>query len=124
MYAALGLFVFELATVPFSEEEHRRSWRHEPVSLVGERDSAQFVGPRDDVKTLSGILAPELAGSYAEIDTLNDMADAGEPYTFVDGTGRVWGEYVIVALDLRKQHLLIDGVPRMVDFAIDLKRIR
>lgn len=124
MLAALGLFVFELATIPFGEVQRRRDWRHEPVKLVGARDQSQFVGPGDDLITLSGILVPGVAGSFAAIDTLVDMAGAGENYTFVDGAGRVWGEYAILALDTRSKYLMIDGVARMIDFALDLRRIR
>jgi phage protein U len=123
MLASLGLFVFELASMPFGEQQRRRDWRHEAAKRVGARDSAQFVGPGDDLITLSGILAPEAIGSYGSIDTLVEMADEGEIYTFVDGTGRVLGEYAILALDTRSKHLMVDGVPRMVDFGLDLRRV-
>lgn len=124
MLAALGLFVFELASLPFGEVQRRRDWRHEPAKRIGARDTGQFVGPGDDLVTLSGILVPGVAGSYASLDMLVEMADAGENYSFVDGTGRVWGEYAILALDTRSKYLMIDGVARMVDFALDLRRIR
>jgi len=123
MLASLGLFVFELATFPFSEQTRRRGWKHARTARVGAPDAAQFVGAGDDKITLSGILAPEAVGSYGAIDTLIDMADAGDAYQLVDGTGRVWGAFVIEAIDERRKHLMIDGVPRLIDFAVDLGRV-
>lgn len=122
MLASLGLFVFDLASLPFSEQQRRRDWRHEPARLVGARDSAQFTGPGEDLITLNGTLVAEI-GSWASLDTLVEMADAGEVYQFVDGGGKVWGDYVIAALDTRSRHLMVDGVPRATDFAIDLRRV-
>lgn len=124
MLASLGLFVFELPSLPYGELQRRRDWRHEDAKRVGARSALQFTGPGDDLVTLNGVIAPGVVGSFASLDTLTEMADAGETYSFVDGTGRVWGEFVIAALDLRQKHLMVDGVPRVIDFAIDLKRAR
>lgn len=118
--AALGLFVFQLATLPFSELRRRQEWRHARVQRVGARDAAQFVGPGEDTVSIGGVLLPEAAGSYAAIDTLREMAAQGERYPFVDGTGRVWGSFVITGLDEGRTHLLNNGVPRKVDFTLDL----
>lgn len=123
MLAALGLFVFETGSLPFSELQRRRDWRHERAARVGARDASQFVGPGDDLVTLEGVLVPGVAGSFAAIDSLVDMAETGDTYQLVDGTGRVWGGYVILALDERRKHLMIDGVPRLADFALDLRRV-
>lgn len=123
MLAALGLFVFELPSLPFAEATHRREWRHERAGRVGVRDASQYVGPGDELVTLNGVLAPGVVGSYGAIDTIVEMGDSGDVFEFVDGTGRVWGSFVIVGLDTRRRHLMIDGAPRMIDFAIDLRRV-
>jgi len=118
--AALGLFVFQLPTLPFDELRRRQEWRHARVQRVGARDASQFLGPGDDVVTIGGVLMPGVAGSYASIVTLRDMAAQGDSYPFVDGIGQVWGSFVITALDERRGFLLDNGVPRKVDFALDL----
>jgi len=117
---ALGLFVFQLATLPFSELRRRQEWRHGRVQRVGARDASQFLGPGDDTITIGGVLMPEAAGSYAAIETLRAMAGEGDRYPFVDGTGKVWGSFVITGLDEGRGYLLDNGVPRKVDFALDL----
>ncbi|MES2339579.1 MAG: phage tail protein [Pseudomonadota bacterium] len=123
MLAALGLFVFDITSLPFGELTHKREWKHEAAPRVGARDGSQFVGPGEDSVSLSGALVPGVVGRFAALDTLVDMADRGDTYQFVDGTGRVWGGYVILLLDTRRKHLMIDGVPRWVDFTIDLRRV-
>lgn len=123
MLAALGLFVFELPTLPFSEAQRRRGWRHESADRFGARAASQFVGTGDDTVTFSGALVPGVAGSFAAIDTLIDMGDRGDTYQLVGGDGAVWGGFVIVGLDTRSKHIMVDGTPRLVDFTLDLRRV-
>jgi uncharacterized protein len=124
MLAALGLFIFELASAPFDELNRTMDWRHGSSERFGARAASQYLGPGEDAVTITGAIAPEITGSYAALGTLVEMADTGDSYDFVDGTGIVWGAFVIERLDQRHQTLLINGVPRKIDFAIDLKRVK
>ena len=90
---------------------------------MGARDASQFVGPGDDSLSIGGCVVPEGGGSFASIETLRDMAATGEVYPFVEGTGRVLGNFVIVGLDERAGYLMDDGRPRKVDFTLDLSRV-
>lgn len=123
MLAALGLFVFDLATFPFAEMSRRSDWRHTKSERVGARAASQFLGPGEEAVTLAGAIVPGLAGSYAALTTLRQMADQGEAWPLVDGNGIVWGNYSITGMDERRRHLLVDGTPRIVDFTLDLDRI-
>jgi phage protein U len=123
MLMSLGLFVFELPTLLYSELQRRSDWRHAASDRMGARPARQFVGPGDDLMTLSGSLMPEAAGSFASIETLRAMADAGDAYPLVEGTGVVIGQFVILALDERKSGFIDNGLARKTDFAIDLARV-
>ena len=123
MLAALGLFVFETASLPFGEFTRREDWRHVRSPRIGERDAVQFVGPGEDRVTIAGCLIPGYAGRHSAIETLRDMAASGEPQALLDGTGAVWGSYTIDSLDRRGSYLTIDGVPRKVDFTLELSRV-
>ncbi|MBX9860690.1 MAG: phage tail protein [Sphingomonas sp.] len=120
--AALGLFIFEFASWPFDELSRRSDWGHASAARTGARDALQFTGPGDESVSIGGKLAPEVAGSFGAIDILRAMADEGDEYQFVLGTGDVWGGYVIVGLDERRKYMLVDGTPRLIDFTVDLKR--
>lgn len=122
MLASLGLFVFDMASLPFAELSRKRDWRHARSERVGVRDAFQFTGPGQDRVTLSGAVLPGVVGSFAAIETLREMADAGEMHQLADGSGRIWGGFVIQVLDERRRHLTIDGQPRMIDFTIELER--
>lgn len=120
--AALGLFVFELATFLPSKIDRDRQWSHPANPRVGARDALQFTGVGPDTLSVAGAIVPEAAGSYGSIDTLVKMADEGEAWAFVDGAGKVWGNYVITGMREARVHLMDDGTPRMIDFSIDLMR--
>ena len=120
--AALGLFIFEFATWPFEEMTRDADWGHASAPRVGARDALQFTGPGDERVSIAGKLAPEVAGSFSAIETLRAMADEGDEYQFVLGTGDVWGGFVITRLSEQRKAMLVDGTPRLIDFTMDLKR--
>ncbi|STO65212.1 bacteriophage tail protein GpU [Escherichia coli] len=67
MMMVLGLYVFMLRTVPYQELQYQRSWRHAANSRVNRRPSTQFLGPDNDMLTLSGVLMPEITGGQAVV---------------------------------------------------------
>jgi phage protein U len=122
MLAALGLFVFDLTTAPFEELERDAEWRHTSEARFGVRPGSQYLGPGDDQISLTGALVPEIAGSQSAIETIRAMGDQGEAYPLVDGAGRVFGHYKILRLREHQGAFLDNGVPRRIDFSIELQR--
>lgn len=124
MLAALGLFVFEPATFPFAGLTRRSGWKHARSERVGTRDASQFTGPGGDEISIEGAIIPEAqSGSFGAIEDLRKMADDGERYPLVDGSGTVWGEFVIVAMNEGRHYIMVDGTPRLVEFSLDLERV-
>lgn len=119
---ALGMFAFGIDTAAYNELQRKMDWRHAKSERFGARPASQFVGPGDDVVTLNGVLVPELGGDHASLDRLAEMADTGDNWPLVDGRGDVWGNYRIVALDRRHRTIMAGGIPRQIDFAMDLER--
>ncbi|HUD90230.1 phage tail protein [Sphingobium sp.] len=117
---ALGMFLFELGSLPFEELQHKMDWRHARAPRIGARDATQFVGPGDETVTLSGAVYTELSNGVVSLEDLRAMADQGEAWPLVAGSGRVYGNFVITAIDERQVHLMADGTPRRIDFGIDL----
>ena len=116
MMLSLGPFAFSLDTLPYQELQRRSEWRWSANARVGARPAAQFVGLGEDTITLSGHLLPSVAGDPASLDTLRDMAGAGEAWPLVDGQGVVHGAYVITSLDDRRSTFFADGAARRVEF--------
>lgn len=122
MMLSLGMFVFSLSTLAYQELQRQTNWRHASNSRVGAPPALQFVGRGDDTITLPGIILPELAGSVLSLDALRLMANTGKAWPMVEGTGRIYGLWVIESLSETKTVFFRDGTPRRVEFTLTLKR--
>lgn len=120
---SLGMFAFEMGTLPFQELGRKTGWRYAATERLGTRPAVQYLGPGDDDVGLSGALIPGFAGSFSSLDTLREMGNTGDAWPLVTGSGRVLGNYRIEELSEKETNFLIDGVPRKGDFSITLKRV-
>lgn len=120
---SLGTFVFAIDTLLFEELTRRRAWRHSRSQRINARDSNQFVGPGDDIVTLSGLAHADLQDGVASIDQLAAMGDTGGIWPLLDGNGKVWGSFVIEELQERSRAFFPDGTPKAIEFGLDLSRV-
>lgn len=118
----LGMFVFSLPTLAYQELQRQTQWKFASNARVGRRDAVQFTGKGDDTITLSGWIAPELTGSVFSLDALRLMADTGKSWFLIQGTGRIYGSYVIESMDEGRTVLDSDGDAKRIEFTIKLKR--
>lgn len=123
MMMALGLYVFGLYTVPYQQLQRQISWRHPSSSRLGKRPSRQFVGPGDDIITLSGVLYPELTGGKISLAALKAMGDEGMAWPLIEGTGIFYGLFVIEELSETDSTFFPDGAPRKIEFSLKLTRV-
>ncbi|HEX8583045.1 MAG TPA: phage tail protein [Allosphingosinicella sp.] len=120
MLMSLGMFLFSIPTLAHDELQRKMDWRHARTNRFGAADATQFVGPGDETVSVSGSAFAELSKGAASLDQLREMASNGEAWPLVDGTGQVFGAYVITAIDERRSYFFPDGTPRKIDFGIDL----
>ncbi|SDU87913.1 phage tail protein [Pseudomonas mucidolens] len=123
MMLSLGMFVFSLSTLAYQELQRQTEWRHASNSRVGAAPARQFVGRGDDTITLPGVILPELAGSALSLDALRLMANTGKAWPMVEGSGRIYGLWIIDGLSETKTLFFRDGTPRRIEFTVNLKRI-
>ncbi|PHM30145.1 phage tail protein [Xenorhabdus innexi] len=123
MMAALGLFVFMLKTTPYQSFQHKQNWRHAFNSRVGARPAWQFIGPDNDTITLTGDLYPELTGGSLSLTALKLMADSGKAWSLIDGSGSIYGMFVIESIDETKTEFMSGGTPRKISFTLTLRRV-
>lgn len=122
MMMCLGQFVFSLSTLAFTELQRQTNWRHAATSRVGTRAAHQYLGPGDDTITLPGTILPEF-GQRVSLDTIDQMADTGQAHVLVDGTGRVYGQFVITDKTETGSYFDQGGTPKRIEFSITLKRV-
>lgn len=123
MLMALGLFVFSVPTLAYDELSRKSAYRHAFTPRVGTRDAAQFTGAGEESVSISGSVFHELADGEASISELRTMGESGQTWALVDGTGKVWGSYVIVTVDEKHRAFFPNGTPRQIDFGIELMRV-
>ncbi|QGW78473.1 oxidoreductase [Pseudomonas alkylphenolica] len=123
MMMALGMFVFSLETLAYQEFQRQTDWRHGSTSRIGTNPARQFLGRGDDSITLPGVLLPALAGSPLSLDTLRMMADTGKAWPLVEGTGKIYGLWVIESLSDNRTVFFKDGAARRIEFTLKLTRI-
>lgn len=123
MMLALGMFVFSLSTAAYQELQRQTEWRHASNNRVGAAPARQFIGRGDDTITLPGIILPELAGSALSLDALRLMANTGKAWPMVEGSGQIYGLWIIESLSETKTLFFRDGTPRRIEFILSLKRI-
>ncbi|WP_323855952.1 phage tail protein [Xenorhabdus koppenhoeferi] len=103
--------------------QHQQSWRYGFNNRIGARPAFQFMGPDNDTLTLSGALYPEITGGRLSLLTLELMAESGKAWSFLDGSGTIYGMFIIESLDQTKSEFFIDGAARKIDFTVTLKRV-
>ncbi|KAB2320560.1 phage tail protein [Klebsiella quasipneumoniae] len=123
MMMVLGLFVFQLRTVPYQQLQYQRNWRHVTNNRVNRRPTTQFLGPDSDQLTLSGVLMPEVTGGRLSLLALELMAEQGKAWPLIEGGGTIYGMYVIESLNQTKTEFFSSGEARKIEFSLGLKRV-
>lgn len=123
MMLALGMFVFMRQTLPYQNMQRETNYRWPSNSRTGKRDAFQFLGVGEEKITLSGVLYPELTGGRLTMTTVRLMAEEGHAWPLLDGTGTIYGMYVINSVSETGSLFFADGSPRKIDFTLTLTRV-
>lgn len=122
MMMTYGTFVFSVATAAYDQLQRQMSWRHPSSERLCARPARQYVGPGDDTINLQGTITAELATDLRVLEELRELADQGRPQALVEGTGRVYGSYLLVSLNETRKEFFHDGTPRLIEFQMQLER--
>ena len=123
MMMILGMFPFALQTTPYQTSNQSNTWRHVKNDRVGKSPRYQYIGPDEEPITLSGTLYPEISGGDVSLTTLETMAYTGRAWPLIEGTGKIYGMYVIDGLTQNRTEFFQDGKARKIDFTLTLKKV-
>lgn len=123
MMMILGMFPFALQTTPYQTSNQSNTWRHVKNDRVGKSPRYQYIGPDEEPFTLSGTLYPEISGGNVSLTTLKTMAFTGRAWPLIEGTGAIYGMYVIEGLTQNRTEFFQDGKARKIEFTLSLKRV-
>lgn len=118
---SLGGFKFGIATAAYEELSQNHSWRWAQQDRIGRKPSQQAVGPDATLISLQGRIYPHWNGGLSQMIDLKALGDSMAPLLMVDGTGRIWGKFVMVKLSETQKSLNEVGQPRRQDFTLELK---
>src|SRR5471030_1957154 len=123
MMLTLGFFVFQLQTVPYQSLQRSVDYRWPSNSRIGQRPTVQFLGGSEEKITLSGVLMPEITGGRLSLLALNVMADEGKAWPLLEGSGTIYGMFVVNSISETRTEFFSDGSARKIEFTLTLTRV-
>ncbi|SEK38270.1 hypothetical protein SAMN04487787_101689 [Kosakonia sacchari] len=123
MMLALGLFVFMRQTLPFQGMNRSSAFNWKNNARVGKRAAYQYIGPGEETINITGDLYPELTGGVLSLSAVRLMAEQGGAWPLIDGTGMIYGMYVISKVTENGSEFYSDGSPRKINFTLELTRV-
>ena len=100
---------------------HDTSWAE--IATLGRLDSLQWMGPKSDAITITGVLFPREFGGMAVLERITDMALSGEAAVLVSLGSRIFGRFAVqkVAEDRGVHDRL--GTPARNQYSIEVRRV-
>lgn len=123
MMLTLGLFVFQLQTLPYQTMQRNIDYRWPSNSRVGLRPALQFLGVEEEKITLSGVLLPEITGGKVSLQLLDAMAAEGRAWPLLEGTGTIYGMFVVNSVSETRTEFFSVGSARRIEFSLTLTRV-
>ncbi|WP_035341446.1 MULTISPECIES: phage tail protein [Dickeya] len=125
MMLTLGLFVFHLKTLPYSSLKRDVKYRWSENNRFGYRAAFQYLGKGTDTITLSGKIIPEVSGITSQLSmfALEFMADSGRAWPLIEGSGKIYGMFIVDGFNYTNSDLFSNGSARSIDFTLSLKRV-
>ena len=90
---------------------------------AGLRPLPQFLGVNEEKITLSGVLMPEITGGKLSLMALNLMADEGKAWPLLEGSGTIYGMFVVNSVSETHTEFFSNGAPRKIEFTLTLTRV-
>ncbi|MCG9820297.1 phage tail protein [Yersinia enterocolitica] len=101
MMLTLGLFVFQLQTLPYQSLQHSLDYRWPSNSRIGQRPAYQFLGVGEE----------------------KIMAEQGKAWPLLGGDGTIYGMYAVASITQTHSVFFNDGRARRIEFSMTLNRV-
>lgn len=117
---ALGDYRFQSDENPYETFQRSHTYRWPSQDRIGVYPILQYVGPGEHKVTLSGTMYPLLRGGIEQFELMMAEAGKGNPLRMVDGLGNVWGLWCITNITENYSYMFQDGLPRKIEFTMEL----
>ena len=119
---SLGDYQFGMSTAAHDSMQESTAYRWVTQYRLGRDPALQYVGPGQRTLKLSGTIYPHFRGGLEQIAEMKGEADEAEPLTLVDGQGNNLGTWVIKKISETQSNYFRDGIPKKIDFSLDLEK--
>lgn len=116
----LGSFSFSLNVAAFQEMQRSSEYKWPTQDRFGQRQARQFTGVGEDTITLPGVIYPEYLGSTNAMKNLRAMAQMGQPNILIDGTGLIYGRWVVTKIEETRSVFAFFTQPKKIEFTVTL----
>jgi len=117
---ALGEFVFGLASgFPYERLERKTTGGWVDLDIISSKPLSHNTGQGLESLRLSG--KAQFAAGMQKLDELRDLANKRQPYTLVDGIGRVWGRWRIDGVGEQQTRVIDDGTATLLEWTLELQ---
>lgn len=118
----LGLFRFSVSTAGYQALTRSKEYRWQAQERYGQLPAQQYTGPGAESITLTGDIYPSFNGGLHQIDLMRYQANLGRPLMLVDGSGYVYGLWVILSIEENQETFFANGIARKQSFTITITR--
>ena len=122
MLAQLGAVQFEVAPFNFHETDHDAGASFVGHEVIGRMPPLEFVGEAPESWSVRGRLFPEKFGGLGSIDAVHAMRRSGQAQYFMRGDGTPMGWVVIERVTEKSSYIGAQGVGRVIEFEVSLKK--
>ncbi|WEK50301.1 MAG: phage tail protein [Candidatus Kaistia colombiensis] len=122
MLAILGGVIFEIAPINVTSIEHSSDARYAEKPIMGRRPPLEFIGDGAETFGLTVKLLPYEFGGLDGLANLAAMRKSGIAQYFMRGDGTPMGWFVIEKVSEKSSYLSAQGIGRVVDVDISIKR--
>jgi len=122
MLCQLGPLQFTIAPFNMHETDHDAGASFASHEVLGSMPSLEFVGEAQESWTVRGRLFPEKFGGMGDMGTLHSLRRSGAAQFFMRGDGVPMGWVVIERVTEKSQYIGANGVGRVIEFEVTLKR--
>lgn len=122
MLTQLGACQFQVAPFNFHETDHESGASFASHEVLGRMPALEFVGEAQESWSIRGRLFPEKFGGLSDLATMHGMRRSGVPQFYMRGDGVPMGWVVIERVTEKSTYIGPDGVGRVIEFEMSLKR--
>ncbi len=120
---ALGPFLFRAHGFSYTDVNRTLETTWAEIETAGRLNALQWVGPRSETLSITGVLFPVEFGGDGTLDGVRLAARNGIPLPLVSLGGRVFGLHAIQKLEEERNKHNRRGAPMRNSYSIEVKRI-